>query len=73
VTTVPIRSEVLDIAHVEYGEGSARPVILLHGWPDAARGWHEIANILGRSGRRVIVPDNRGGGSHQVLVVADTP
>ncbi|HZM65519.1 MAG TPA: alpha/beta hydrolase [Nakamurella sp.] len=42
-------------------------MILLHGWPDAARGWHEIANILGRSGRRVIVPDNRGAGATRFL------
>jgi len=63
VAAVPIRTEVLDIARVEYGPSSAPPVLLLHGWPDAARGWRQVASELAKAGWRPIVPDNRGTGA----------
>jgi pimeloyl-ACP methyl ester carboxylesterase len=49
------------------GDRSAPAVILVHGWPDAARGWWEIAEALDKSGWRVIVPDNRGTGTTTFL------
>jgi pimeloyl-ACP methyl ester carboxylesterase len=58
-----VRTEVLDIGYIEFGEPTAPPVILIHGWPDAARGWREVAADLARCGRRVVVPDNRGTGA----------
>jgi pimeloyl-ACP methyl ester carboxylesterase len=58
---------VLNIAYLEMGDRSAPAVILVHGWPDAARGWWEIAEALDKSGWRVIVPDNRGTGTTTFL------
>jgi pimeloyl-ACP methyl ester carboxylesterase len=58
-----VRSDVLNIAYIEMGDLSAPAVILVHGWPDAARGWRELAPALAESGWRVIVPDNRGSGA----------
>lgn len=37
-------------------------MILLHGWPDAARGWSPVRDGLVRDGYRVVVPDLRGHG-----------
>ena len=62
-----VRSDVLNIAYLEMGDRSAPAVILVHGWPDAARGWWEIAEALDKSGWRVIVPDNRGTGTTTFL------
>ena len=36
------------------------PVLLLHGWPDAPRGWNEISSRLQVEGWRTIVPYLRG-------------
>jgi pimeloyl-ACP methyl ester carboxylesterase len=44
-------------------EGTGPPVLLLHGWPDAARGWDAVGAGLRDAGRRVITPDNRGCGA----------
>jgi pimeloyl-ACP methyl ester carboxylesterase len=63
---------VLDIAYAEYGNPGGPAVLLLHGWPDAARGWAPIAADLADAGWRVIVPDNRGTG-RTVFLSADTP
>jgi pimeloyl-ACP methyl ester carboxylesterase len=37
-------------------------VILVHGWPDAARGWDPVRDALVSDGWRVVVPDLRGHG-----------
>ena len=58
-----LRSDVLDISYTDLGDPSAAPVILAHGWPDAARGWREVAEQLAESGWRVLLPDNRGSGA----------
>jgi pimeloyl-ACP methyl ester carboxylesterase len=57
------RSDVLNISYAELGDPSAPPVILAHGWPDAARGWREVAEQLVGLGWRVLLPDNRGTGA----------
>ena len=62
-----IRSVVLNVAFLDTGGPTAPAVILLHGWPDAARGWREIADTLATSGWRVIVPDSRGTGATTFL------
>jgi pimeloyl-ACP methyl ester carboxylesterase len=62
---------MLDIAYTEHGGSSGPPVLLLHGWPDAARGWLPIAGELAGAGWRVIVPDNRGTGDTR-FAAADT-
>jgi pimeloyl-ACP methyl ester carboxylesterase len=37
-------------------------VVLVHGWPDAARGWNSLRDALVDRGWRVVVPDLRGHG-----------
>jgi pimeloyl-ACP methyl ester carboxylesterase len=60
---VPIlTTDVLDIAYTEPGPAGAEPVLLLHGWPDCPAGWSPVAAGLAASGRRVIMPANRGTG-----------
>ena len=44
----------------EWGPSQGRPVVLLHGWPDSARTWSDLAPALAAQGRRVIVPSLRG-------------
>lgn len=57
-----VRTDVLEIEYAEHGSPDGPAVLLLHGWPDAARGWALIAADLAEAGWRVIVPDNRGSG-----------
>jgi pimeloyl-ACP methyl ester carboxylesterase len=42
------------------GPARRRPVILLHGFPEASATWDEIVPALAVSGRRVLAPDQRG-------------
>ena len=44
----------------EAGPEDGKPVILLHGFPETWRGWHQQVPALVEAGRRVIVPDQRG-------------
>ena len=45
---------------VEHGEG--KPVLLVHGFPDLARGWRRQMEALAAAGYRAIAPDMRGYG-----------
>jgi pimeloyl-ACP methyl ester carboxylesterase len=45
---------------VEAGPPGARPVLLLHGFPEFWWGWRRQIAPLAASGRRVVVPDLRG-------------
>jgi pimeloyl-ACP methyl ester carboxylesterase len=65
------RTQVLDIAFESVGPAEGAPVILLHGWPDAARAWNGVAVRLAQAGFRLIVPDLRGSGDTRFLS-ADT-
>ncbi|WP_235487379.1 alpha/beta fold hydrolase, partial [Frankia sp. AvcI1] len=58
-----VRTEVLDISVEVTGPADGPPVVLLHGWPDAARGWHGVQAGLNERGWRTIVPDLRGSGA----------
>jgi pimeloyl-ACP methyl ester carboxylesterase len=66
-----VRTQVLDIAFESSGPADGPPVILLHGWPDAARAWNPVAARLVEAGFRAIVPDLRGSGETRFLS-ADT-
>jgi pimeloyl-ACP methyl ester carboxylesterase len=44
-------------------EGTGKPVVLLHGWPDSGRLWRHQVPALTAAGFRVIVPDLRGFGA----------
>jgi pimeloyl-ACP methyl ester carboxylesterase len=43
--------------------GTGRPVVLLHGWPDSGALWRHQVKALGAAGFRTIVPDLRGFGA----------
>jgi pimeloyl-ACP methyl ester carboxylesterase len=45
---------------VQAGPASGKPVILLHGFPDAWFGWRPQIAALAGAGYRVIIPDQRG-------------
>ncbi|HEY3685759.1 MAG TPA: alpha/beta hydrolase [Streptosporangiaceae bacterium] len=42
------------------GPDDGRPVLLLHGFPQAGRSWEAVAAVLAAAGHRVIAPDQRG-------------
>ena len=62
-----VRTPVLEIAYEEWGDPAAFPVILLHGFPDDARAWDEVAPALAGAGHRVLVPWLRGYGPTRFL------
>ncbi len=66
MATTTARTEVLDISVEVTGPADGPPVLLLHGWPDAARGWRGVQAGLNGQGWRTIVPDLRGSGADQV-------
>jgi pimeloyl-ACP methyl ester carboxylesterase len=67
-----LRTDVLEISYADSGPADGDPLLLLHGWPDAARGWAPIATHLNEHGFRTITPDLRGSGSTRFLA-AGTP
>jgi pimeloyl-ACP methyl ester carboxylesterase len=60
---VRVETAVLEIAVEEDGPADGRPVLLLHGWPEAPRGWRPVARRLHDRGWRTIVPALRGSGA----------
>jgi pimeloyl-ACP methyl ester carboxylesterase len=61
------KTSKLDIAYADTGPADGAPVILLHGWPDAARAWERVAGALNDAGFRTIVPELRGSGATRFL------
>src|SRR5262249_20935676 len=49
------------------GPAEGRPVLLVHGWPDAPRGWRQVAARLHEAGWRTIAPYLRGSGGTRFL------
>jgi pimeloyl-ACP methyl ester carboxylesterase len=64
------RTDVLEIAYEEHGPADGAPVILLHGFPDDARTFDEVAPPLAADGCRVLVPYLRGYGATRFLSAA---
>jgi pimeloyl-ACP methyl ester carboxylesterase len=62
-----VRTELLEIAFEEDGPEDGPPVLILHGWPDAPRGWDFIASRLQAEGWRTVIPFLRGFGSTSFL------
>jgi pimeloyl-ACP methyl ester carboxylesterase len=58
-----VETAVLEIEFEQGGPDDGRPVLLLHGWPDAPRGWRRVSEHLRRRGWRTIVPALRGSGA----------
>jgi len=51
-----IRTDVLDIGVETGGPDDGPPVFLIHGWPDAPRGWQDVARLLHQDGWHTIAP-----------------
>ncbi len=58
--TIRLRNGI-DLAYVELGTPTGRPVVLLHGYTDTSRLWSIVAPYL--AGHRLIIPDQRGHGA----------
>jgi pimeloyl-ACP methyl ester carboxylesterase len=58
-----VETAVLEIEFEQGGPDDGRPVLLLHGWPDAPRGWRPVSEHLHQRGWRTIVPALRGSGA----------
>jgi len=67
-----VETAVLHIELEDDGPPGGHPLLLLHGWPDAPRGWRLVAKRLHESGWRTIVPALRGCGETR-FCSADTP
>jgi pimeloyl-ACP methyl ester carboxylesterase len=59
-TVAVLTTPVLEVEYTD--EGAGTPVVLVHGWPDAARGWDAVRAGLLDAGYRVVVPSLRGSG-----------
>ena len=57
-----VDTEFVTIAYQDRGPRDGAPVLLIHGWPDDASTWDEVAPALAGHGFRVIVPTLRGFG-----------
>lgn len=49
-----------DVALLEWGPADGRLVLALHGFPDTAESWREVAPLLAAEGCRVVAPFMRG-------------
>jgi pimeloyl-ACP methyl ester carboxylesterase len=57
-----VRAGALDCAYFERGPQTGTPVLLVHGFPDDARTWDQLAPALAEDGYRTIAPFVRGFG-----------
>lgn len=62
-----IDTPVLKIGYEENGDARGFPIILLHGFPDDARAWDDVAPPLAKAGYKVLVPYLRGYGPTRFL------
>jgi pimeloyl-ACP methyl ester carboxylesterase len=66
-----VRTRTLEIGYEAHGDVDGVPVILLHGFPDDARAWDNVAPSLATAGYRVLVPYLRGYGPTHFLESAE--
>jgi pimeloyl-ACP methyl ester carboxylesterase len=57
-----VQTAVLEVEVEEDGPADGQPVLLLHGWPDAPRGWRLVGERLRDAGWRTVTPALRGSG-----------
>ena len=62
-----VRTRTLEIAYEAHGNSGGTPVVLLHGFPDDARAFDDVAPALAGAGCRVLVPYLRGYGPTRFL------
>lgn len=65
-----VRTSVLEIAYHESGDPAGLPVILLHGFPDDAHAYDEVAPVLAKAGHRALAVYLRGYGQTRLLDAA---
>lgn len=65
-----VRTPTLEIGYEEWGDAAGAPVVLLHGFPDDAHAWREVAPPLAARGCRVLAPYLRGYGPTRFLDAA---
>ena len=65
-----VRTPTLEIGYEEWGDAAGAPVVLLHGFPDDAHAWSEVAPPLAARGCRVLAPYLRGYGPTRFLDAA---
>jgi pimeloyl-ACP methyl ester carboxylesterase len=58
-----VATPVLNIAYEESGDPQGFPIILLHGFPDDAHAFNDVAPPLAKAGYRVLAPYLRGYGA----------
>ena len=64
---VRVRTPTLEIGYEAHGDAGGVPIVLLHGFPDDARAWDDMAPPLAAAGYRVLVPYLRGYGPTRFL------
>ena len=62
-----LRTRTLEIGYEAHGNPGGTPVVLLHGFPDDARAFDDVAPALATAGCRVLVPYLRGYGPTRFL------
>ena len=62
-----VRTRTLEIGYEAHGNPGGTPIVLLHGFPDDARAFDEVAPPLAAAGCRVLVPYLRGYGPTRFL------
>ena len=62
-----VRTRTLEIGYEAHGNPGGTPVVLLHGFPDDARAFDDVAPALAAAGCRVLVPYLRGYGPTRFL------
>lgn len=67
-----VRTDILNISFEESGPSGGFRVLLVHGWPDAPRGWSEVSRRLNEGGFRTIAPFLRGSNPTEFLA-KETP
>src|SRR4051794_13497976 len=69
-TVKSVETPILAIGYFESGDPQGFPVVLLHGFPDDAHAWDDVAPPLAKAGYRVLVPFLRGYGPTKFLDAA---
>lgn len=62
-----VRTSILEIGYHESGPASGMPVILLHGFPDDAHAYDEVAPLVAKAGHRALSVYLRGYGPTRFL------
>ena len=62
-----INTTRLSIEYLEWNPDGRYTVVLVHGWPDAARTWNQVAQALATAGYHVLAPSVRGYGGTRFL------